>query len=80
MIEEVKEEFNIARAINEEKEIIMRIGAISEKILEMLRGKLPMEEENIPTENCILDTMKINKKMLCRLERNIDEIANKIMG
>lgn len=80
MIEEVKEEFNIARAINEEKEIIMRIGAISEKILEMLRGTLSMEEESIPTENCILDTMKINKKMLCRLERNIDEIANKIMG
>ena len=80
MIEEVKEEFNIARAINEEKEIIMRIGAISEKILEMLRGTLPMEEENRPNENCILDTIRGNRQMLCRLEKNIDEIANKIMG
>lgn len=76
----IKEEINVVNEIQRQKDVMLNINAITEKILGIVRGN-PVEEcESMQDENCMLDTLKNNRKILAKLERNINELANKIIG
>lgn len=77
---DVKEELNIVHEIQYQKDMLLNIIGITEKILGVVRGQ-PVEEcENIQEEICLLDTLKNNKKLLAKLDKNIEELAAKIIG
>ncbi|MDO4394899.1 MAG: hypothetical protein Q4C23_02845 [Mycoplasmatota bacterium] len=77
---ENKENLNICAELNKQRDMIQNLCSISSKILEVLRGAIPIEDNECVSENCILDTQKNNSKNLLYLERNLNEIASKIIG
>lgn len=76
----VKEELNICQESTRQRDMIMNSLGLSEKILQVLRGVIPQDECDVKSENCVLDTIKINTSNLISLERNLNEIIRKITG
>ena len=76
----LKEELNVVQEIQKEKDIISNLNNITEKILAVVRGNLCEECETLQSENCLMDTLKNNNRELARLERNINELAKKVIG
>lgn len=76
----MKEEFNICQETARQRDMIMNSLSLSEKILQILRGTIPQDECDMKSENCVLDTIKINTGNLISLERNLNEIIRKIAG
>ena len=77
---ETKEKVNVVYEIQQQKEVIMKINSITERILGVVRGNMPEECESVMEENCMMDTILNNKKGLARLEKNINELADKLIG
>ena len=80
LCEEVREEFNLAIELKRQQEVISCALSASEKILQVLRGANPKEDSGCMKDDCIFDTLKINGSNLYTLERNLSEIARKIIG
>lgn len=78
-MEQVKE-FCVASELKRQQDIISCSINISEKILEVLRGNVPKNDTDCVKEECILDTLKINSGSLEVLEKNLNEIARKMIG
>lgn len=76
----VKEELNLCVEIKKQQEIINCALSITEKVLQVLRGAMPQDETECMKDDCIFDTLKINSRNLSSLERNINEIARKVIG
>ena len=76
----VKEEFNVAIELKRQQEVIGYAINITEKILQVLRGNVPKEDCDCMKDECILDTLKINGSNLSTLEKNLNEIARKVIG
>lgn len=76
---EIKE-FCVASELKRQQDIISSSINISEKILEVLRGNVPKNDTDCVKEECILDTLKINGGSLEVLEKNLNEIARKMIG
>ena len=76
----VKEEFNVAIELKRQQEVIGCAINITEKILQVLRGVVPKEDCDCMKDDCIFDTLKINSRNLSSLERNLNEIARKVIG
>ena len=77
---ENKESVSLCAELSKQRDMIQNLCSISNKILEVLRGVTPIEDIECVSENCMLDTQKNNSKNLLYLERNLNEIANKIIG
>lgn len=76
----LKEEIVLASELQYQRELIMQLNGITEKILNVLRGALNEDCESIKEENCMLDTLRNSKSGLHKLEKNVNEIARKIIG
>lgn len=76
----VRENFNVCQELARQRDMILNILSLSEKILQILRGAIPQDECDMKSENCVLDTIKINTGNLISLERNLNEIIRKIAG
>ncbi len=77
---EAKEEFNVCVETAKQRDMILNALSLSEKILKALRGEMLQEDCDIANDNCVLDTIKTNTRNLKDLERNLNEIIEKIMG
>lgn len=75
-----KEELNLAIELKKHQELIGYAVNISEKILQILRGAIPRDDTECMKDECLLDTLRINGSYLSTLEKNLNEIARKIMG
>lgn len=76
----VKQQLNVCQEVAIQKDMILNSLSLSEKILQVLRGSMPQEDCEVANDNCVLDTIKINIKNLRDLEKNLNEIIEKIMG
>ncbi|MCI9434743.1 MAG: hypothetical protein HFI86_05695 [Bacilli bacterium] len=76
----LKEEINVYVEAKKQQDLICNVINITEKVLQILRGDVPKDENECMKEVCILDTLKINSNNLTALEKNLNEIAKKIIG
>jgi len=76
----LKEEFNVCLETKRQQDMIVNALSLSDKVLQVLRGAMPQEDSECLSDNCVLDTMKINTRNLKDLEKNLDEIVRKIVG
>lgn len=74
------EEFSVLPFLNKEKDIIASSIVMSERILTLLRGGVKEENDTCIKEECLLDTLKNNTEDLIRLERNLAEITQRLIG
>lgn len=74
------EKTNICVEINRQRELLMNLNSISSRILAELRGESTTEKEVNQSEKCLLDTIKNSSVELLELERELNEIANLIIG
>lgn len=74
------EEFGVLPFLNKEKDIIASSIVMSERILALLRGGVKEENDTCIKEECLLDTLKNNTEDLIRLERNLKEITQRLIG
>ena len=76
----LKEVITVVQEVNKEKEVISNLNNITEKILAVVRGNLCEDCNDLQTENCLMDTLMNNNKELARLEKNLNELAKKVIG
>lgn len=77
----VRENFNVCQELARQRDMILNVLSLSEKILQTIRGNtVPQDDCEVANENCVLDTIKINSKNLRDLESNLNEMIEKIMG
>lgn len=79
-MENNREEITLSSEIQKEKDMIINALCITEKVLSVLRGNTPQEDCECTREECILDSLKINSRNLIELNKNLEEIARKVIG
>lgn len=79
-MENVKEELTIVNEIKKQQEHLGTTLAICEKILQVLRGTMPQEDTECIKDECLFDTLKIDSQLIREIEKDVNEIAKKIIG
>lgn len=79
-MEQVKEEFNVCAEVKRQQEMIGYAVNITERLLQVLRGTTSKEDAECMKDECIFDTLRINSVNLSTLEKNLNEIARKVIG
>ena len=79
-MEQVKEEFNVCAEVKRQQEMIGYAVNITERLLQVLRGTTSNEDAECMKDECIFDTLRINSVNLSTLEKNLNEIARKVIG
>lgn len=79
-MEQVKEEFNVCTEVKRQQEVIGYAVNITEKVLQVLRGTASKEDAECMKDECIFDTLRVNSVYLSTLEKNLNEIARKVIG
>lgn len=79
-MEVINDEISLVAEIKKQQDIICNALCISEKVLQVLRGNLPKNDGECMKDECVFDTLKINEVNLLTLERNLNEIARKVIG
>ena len=76
-MEKVKNNENI---IKKQQEMIGYTVNITERLLQVLSGATSKENAECMKDECIFDTLRINSVNLSTLEKNLNEIARKVIG
>ena len=79
-MEQVKEEFNVCAEVKKQQEMIGYAVNITERLLQVLSGATSKENAECMKDECIFDTLRINSVNLSTLEKNLNEIARKVIG